>query len=226
MKLNGPAVIKAEKESVAALLAGDRGPGVVLKIVADAHGHADWLTDGAKTMMPPGPIACRVGCTYCCHLRVITTIPEVLRIAEYVRTKLGDQAVAAVRERISEHAVATAGLDAEARRRLRLPCSLLKDGLCSAYEVRPLSCRGWNSVDLSGCEADFREPAAGVRVPIYEGQYLVNAYVQAGVVDGLRTGDVQADRVELQEALGVALEKTDAAERWLQGERVFEAARD
>jgi hypothetical protein len=224
MGVDGRGIVRAESASVLAILAGSRRPDVVGAIVHDAHSHADWLADGAKRLIPPGPIACREGCSFCCHLRVVTTIPEVLQITAKVRSDSGSEGIEALRRRIARYRAATTGLDVAARRRLRVACPLLVDGLCSVYAVRPMSCRGWNSLDVGGCEADFLDPSRGVRVPVYEPQYQVNAFVQDGMASGLGAAGLQHDHVELAEALGVSLEIADAAERWLRGERLFAAA--
>jgi hypothetical protein len=224
MTVDGEKIARAESESVLTILGGSRRPDVVDAIVHDAHSHADWLTDGAKQMIPPGPIACREGCSFCCHLRVITTIPEVLRIAARVRSDHGHEGIEALQQRIAQYRTATAGLDAEARRHRRAACPLLVDGRCSVYAARPMSCRGWNSLDVSGCEAHFLDPSRGVHVPIYGPQYQINACIQDGMATGLGAAGLQCDRVELAEALGVSLEVADAAQRWLRGDRIFAAA--
>jgi hypothetical protein len=224
MRVNGQEIVKAEAESVLRILGGARQPDVVGTIVHDAHSHAEWLTDGAKRLIPPGPIACRERCSFCCHLRVVTTIPEVIQIATQVQSMNGSDGTDALRHRVAQYRNATSGLDADARRRLRIACPLLVDGLCTVYPVRPLSCRGWNSLDVSGCEAHFLDPARGIRIPVYGPQQQINAFVQDGIGRGLREAGLQHDRVELGEALKVGLEIADVAERWLRGERLFTAA--
>jgi hypothetical protein len=61
--------------------------------------------------------------------------------------------VAAARER-------TRGLSAAERFSPEHPCPFLDDGACSIYEVRPLSCRGMNSLDAGECASRLREPDA------------------------------------------------------------------
>jgi hypothetical protein len=222
--VDGWQIQKAEKESVLSVLADQRQPDVVSAIVNDAHAHADWLADGAKQLIPPGPIACRERCSFCCYLRVVTTIPEVLHIAAKVSSDNNSEKLEALRRRIEEYCDATRGLDVEGRRRLRIACPLLVDGLCSVYAVRPLSCRGWNSLDVSGCEGHFLVPSRGVNVPVYGPQYQINAHVQAGITAGLGTARLQQVRVELVDALRISLEVPHAATRWLCGEQLFAAA--
>jgi Fe-S-cluster containining protein len=225
-RVDGQAIVRAERESVQIIVAAGRHAGAIDAVVHDAHTHADWLTDAAKRLIPPGPIACRAGCSFCCHLRVLTTIPEVLRIAGYLQQELQDGALRAIKDRTARHRAATAGRNAAERRRLRLACPLLVDGMCLAYEVRPLSCRGWNSIDVSVCESDFHDPSQVIKVPVYGPQYEVSSFIQLGLDQGLDAVGLQHDRVELPEALEIALETDDVANRWLRGERIFTPAVD
>ena len=89
-----------------------------------------------------------------------------------------------------------------------------------------MSCRGWNSLDVGGCEADFIDPSRDIRVPVYWPQHQVNAYVQSGMDEGLKAARLQSVRVELVEALGVCLQEPDAVERWLRGDEAFEGVVD
>jgi uncharacterized protein len=213
-----------KRESVQTIVAAGLHPGAIKAIVDDAHTHADWLTEGAKHLIPPGPIACRAGCAFCCHLRVVATIPEVLQITGYLQKELQDGAMRSLKDRIARHRACTAGRNPAARRRLRLACPLLVDGMCLAYQVRPLSCRGWNSIDVSGCESDFHDPSQDMNVPVYGAQYKVNAFIQLGMNQGLDAVGLQHDPVELAEAIDIALQTDDPANRWLCGERIFDPA--
>jgi hypothetical protein len=222
-RVDGRAVADAERGSVLAILGSARGDGAASAIAQDAQSHADWLADGARRLIPPGAIACREGCAFCCHLRVITTIPEVLRIASDVRGLAPDER-AALDGRIEAHRAATAGLDAAARRLTRPACPLLVDGRCSVYAIRPMSCRGWNSLDVQACEADFLDPSRLARTTIYAPQFQINAHVQEGMAAGREAAGLPHDRVELVAALRIALGTPDAEARWLDGEPIFEDA--
>jgi hypothetical protein len=224
LRVDSTAIMRDESASVVAIIRESPLPQAIGAIVEDTHIHSDWLTEGAKTLIPPGPIACAQGCFFCCHLRVVTTIPEVLWIAANFRSCYDAGALRSLLERVDVFVDAVVGRSVAERRSCRLPCPLLVDGLCSVYEVRPLSCRGWNSPEVSRCEADFHEPSRGTRAPVYEPQRQISACIQAGMSDGLQSAGLQYDRIELAEGLRVAIEVADAADCWLRGERLFVAA--
>jgi hypothetical protein len=223
MKVDGRAIVSAERGSVLSILGQGRTPATVGAIVSDAQSHADWLTEGAKQLIPPRSIACREGCSFCCYLQVITTIPEVLHIATTLRSWTAAEQ-AALRDRIAAHREVMAGLDRDARRRTRVACPLLRDGLCSVYPIRPMSCRGWNSLDVRVCEADYLDPTQQTLGAIYGPQHEIHIYVQEGMGAGLQASGLQHERVELVAALQVCLDVPDVQDRWLAGQRLFDPA--
>jgi Fe-S-cluster containining protein len=89
------------------------------------------------------PMACRAGCTACCHDDPdgVTGV-ELERLARVVD---GWPDGPAIRARFA--ALAARRTDPAAWRRLRLPCPLLDAaGRCRAYEARPLACRAFHAL--------------------------------------------------------------------------------
>jgi hypothetical protein len=227
MRIKADAVVAAERGSVLTILGSSEPRQAIEALVRDAQDHADWLVEEARRVIPGAEsIACREGCSFCCHLHVIATIPEILRIAADLRSRLDSAALTALDARIAAHRAAMGGAIGTERRARRAACPLLENGRCTVYPIRPLSCRGWNSLDVATCEAHFVDSGRALHVPIYEPQHHVNALVQEGMGAGLAAAGLESDRVELVAGLAIALGQTDAAERWLRGERVFAAAQD
>jgi hypothetical protein len=96
-------------------------------------------------------------------------------------------------------------------------CPLLERGLCTAYELRPFTCRGCNSLDASDCRKGFarRDPEYPIRryapqaklADVYRG-----ALTGAAVDAGLRAGPVT-----LAEGLWTLLQMRMPFRYWLQG---------
>src|SRR5262249_24591172 len=110
------------------------------------------------------------------------------------------------------------------RGRARFPCPLLVNHRCTAYPVRPLTCRGLTSSDAQQCERFLQAPRRTV-VPSYVPQLRLMTFALDGLRAGLSESGLKDDLVEWTAALRIALEVPDAAERWLAGEPVFAAAR-
>jgi Fe-S-cluster containining protein len=169
-------------------------------------------------------LACTEGCDWCCHLRVGTAVPEVYRIASYLRQTLSPEQFQAIRERILRLDEQRRRLPAGKRGLARLPCALLEDRRCLAYPVRPLTCRGFNSSNARKCER-FLELGNKGTVPSYAPQVRLSTFALDGMRAGLSEAGLKGDLLELTAALGIALEVSNAFERWLAGEPVFAAAR-
>jgi Fe-S-cluster containining protein len=197
-----------------------RTPLQVVAVVEDAVTGAEAAVEDARTRHPPRtPLACREGCAWCCYQRVGTAAPEVFRLVAYLRSTLSSEQWSALLQRVGQRAAAR-----RAAQRAPLPCVLLADDRCMAYQARPLTCRGYNSSNAHLCERALT-PGAAVEIPLYAPQKRLPTFV----LDGLRAGAVESGLdgtlLELTAALEVALTTPDAEQRWLAGEALFAPAR-
>jgi len=165
---------------------------------------------------------CRKYCAHCCYKSVSVTPAEVIRLAEHVRAALRPQALAKLKARLRALDDKTRGMTPVERSRARLPCALLIGRLCIAHAARPASCRGFNSRDVQACEKSLRQ--RDVQIPVYKLQYQIFAEAHLGLRQGLADAGLPSPHLELTAALRIALETSNAAERWLAGEPVFRAA--
>jgi Fe-S-cluster containining protein len=202
-----------------------RTPLQVIEVTRHAGAVADQAVRAAlKETPPPAPLACREGCAWCCYKPVGTAAPEVLRIVAYLRDTLSPEQGEQLRERVRSAAERRRQLGPARARRAALPCPLLVEGRCSAYPVRPLTCRGYNSSDARRCERSLG-PDSAVEVPVYWPQQRLTSFVLDGLRAGLEESRLDAGLLELTAALRIALETPDAQERWLEGVGVFGPAR-
>jgi hypothetical protein len=148
----------------------------------------------------------------------------VVRIVQFLRQKLPPEEFRGLRERVIRLDEQRRGLSAADRAGARLPCALLISHRCSAYPVRPLTCRGFNSSDASLCER-FVKSSGKTALPLYAPQLRLMAFVLDGMTAGLSESGLKGDRLELTAALRIALEVPGAIERFLGGEPAFAAAR-
>jgi Fe-S-cluster containining protein len=196
--------------------------------VSVRHGSVDPLMEFVYSSLTAGaehiahiPLACRKGCSFCCHLWVDATPPEVLYAVKNMPPDQRQKALEAV-ERVCG---LSAGVSFEERSRKFNPaCSLLDDqGACSVYESRPISCRTvvssnadeCRSTIVEGSDAGFPSPQVWVTLQDSYITALEGALIHAGLA-------YQAH--ELNESLKIALTKADAEERWLSGSDEFAAA--
>lgn len=193
----------------------------VFQVVEQATETAERVTERVLTLAPPPePIACRAGCAWCCRLRVGVTAPEVFRIAAYLRSTLSSEDLSDLVLRLATVVSRTRGLDWAEHAALNLPCPLLVDERCCVHPVRPLSCRGHNSLDANRCR-DYAAQPDTVTIPVYTPQQEITDGLRGGLSAGLEAVGLQGEMVELAAAVRLVLAEPEIADLWLTGERVF-----
>jgi hypothetical protein len=169
------------------------------------------------------PLACAAGCAWCCHLRVSAFAHEAAAIVHFLRARLTPAEAAAARERIVANAARIERMTVAEHYAARMPCALLVDGRCRAYEVRPSACAAHHSLSRERCEAAFANPAqhgtpANSRPAALELQTLGDALIaatQSALVDsGLpeTRGELHQQLRELLAAGDTAFDSTTGAQ--------------
>ena len=176
--------------------------------IAQLHQALDTVTEQARANRPQP--ACQAGCAHCCHLRVEATDPEVLHIAQHLRTLPGaDQAATLLR--LQQHvAAANAGTT-------RQPSSFLVHDRCTIYSVRPVACRKAHSLSAAHCAE--QSPTIPQNLHL-----LVDAEaLMAGTALAYRDQPLPASAHELNAAVlaeldGTASPPAGALLRWYRGD--------
>jgi hypothetical protein len=192
------------------------------------------IAGGALAQAPDRPPACRAGCAHCCHQPVGVTPPELFAIYDELRRRCTPAELAAVTGRVRAADDRTRGLTAAARISPDHPCPFLEAARCTIYEVRPLACRGTNSLDAEACARNLHDPTAHAAyvagtasVPCYREPIRAFHAVSAGLqlaLDELHGLEVLP--LELTAAMRVLMDDPDGVSaRWLGGKDPFAAAR-
>jgi Fe-S-cluster containining protein len=215
---------RSQRVKATEVLQAGRTPLTLIEVAEQGTAVAEQAVAKAVRIDPPAPSACQEGCDWCCHLTVGTSVPEVVRIVTYLRQSLSAEELRAIQERVAQADEERRKLPPNRRASARLPCALLVDHRCSAYPVRPLTCRGFNSADASRCE-QFVTSRTRIEIPAYQPQQRVMTFVLDGTRAALQAAGLKDDLLELSAALRIALEQPDAVDRWLAGQPAFAAAR-
>ena len=163
-------------------------------------------------------IACKRGCSHCCHANVEVTIVEAIAVARRVA---GD---VRLRARVIAGAPRVDGIPPWTRFDLRIPCALLgDDGACSIYDVRPRVCRAHVSYDVKLCEEVLTSGNSRALGPMvtFGWPRMVSKAVAHGTTAALQHERLQACTVEMTAAVDLLLRTADAVPRWLGGSPVF-----
>lgn len=222
-------IIRAQCSKTLAALSEEKSLAGVIEVAREAAGSADRLVQRilAKSRVA---LVCKIGCDYCCYLPVDATPPEVLRMVAFLRSEMDGAALSRMAGHFSEYGAKPYALLQDERAGFIAPCVLLRDKQCLAYDARPLSCRGYNSIDVSLCRSvvDQRtqrgDPAkiAQWRVVFHLGKVM--ELINLGMLAGLYRVGYAPARLDFNAALLISLKDPDAPEKWLGGEEVFSGA--
>ncbi len=204
-------------------LAGKRTAQTACQLAAE-------LEEGAtRAMLPltePGDLKRIVACPSTGQRRVGVTAPEVLAIAEHIRKSESQTEQKRIHDVAAENARIIASSVTNDMK--PVPCALQDPNhVCCAFANRPLHCRPLLAISLARQTANPEVLAASIpdlRVGEVGLQRSVAEGVEAGLTRALKSAGLDAKVYELNSALARALEVPDAAERWAQGENVFQGA--
>lgn len=147
------------------ILAGEATLAGTLELAENAMSATSRLADGLLAQAPAGSVACKAGCDHCCYQVVGVTPPEALAILEHLERTRSEAELAELRSHVADLDAKGRGKTSAERFSPEFPCAFLDvpSGRCTIYEVRPLSCRGMNSLDAGECSTRLREPSARAR---------------------------------------------------------------
>ena len=173
-------------------------------------------------------IACAPGCTFCCHQRVGVYAHEAIALLSHLRALPSRARAADIEARVLANARAIDGMTVEQHRVANLPCALLVDGRCSAYETRPLACARYHSLSRARCEHAFEHPEdtgtpRNARPALAELQTFGDALDDATEA-ALEEAGLSTTKGELHQLLRALLEDPSLVERWSAGEDIAAAS--
>jgi hypothetical protein len=161
-------------------------------------------------------LACRAGCSFCCHLRVMVYPHEAIALYRYLGSRMPKELAQQVRLRIMENAAKSSGEDHGVAK--KTACAFLIDGKCSAYEVRPGACAGYHSTSWERCEESFNATSDSPGgIPMLKGLHHVVTALDAGMDAALKAGSLSGERAELHTALAALVRNPTLIERWRAG---------
>jgi Fe-S-cluster containining protein len=175
--------------------------------------HAAYET-ASRIAAPTAKIACKKGCNFCCHQRVLVSAPEAFLLAKAARAK-GPTFLLEAKQRAEK----IADKSADARLGAKLPCALLVNGTCSVYAERPLNCRQVTSFAVEPCRDEFEGKPSTVNAPAHYALHAENTRILEATA--LLTMAKPVAFYELGAALLRIFETPDAESKWLAGNDIF-----
>ena len=126
---------------------------------AGAYARSQQRHDARLSEAPDAAtLACRAGCSWCCHFTVDIRAVEALRIVDFMTSALGPEEQARIRHEVRANSESLRGIDDVGRMQRNIRCPFLKDAQCQIYEARPQTCRNYHATNAAGCQKSFEEP--------------------------------------------------------------------
>jgi Fe-S-cluster containining protein len=164
------------------------------------------------------PIACKSGCSFCCHLRVTVTAPEAIALFRYLRSEIPASLAPEIERRLLENADRIARMTEQQHLATNVQCAFLVNGACSAYRARPLACALHHSLNVDACERLYENPAdlsVGVRkLKVIEDSM---AATHAGMKQALQGLGLSDQPMELNTAVAAVLRDESLIAAWRSG---------
>lgn len=184
--------------------------------------------DDRLAQAPDAPtLACKAGCSWCCHFSVDVRPVEVLNILEFIERTFTTQQRQRLHSEIEANSSALKQLDEIERMQRNIKCPFLQEGRCGIYSARPQTCRNYHATDAAGCQKSFEEPdnldiAPEFAPLVYQtGAAHVDAFSKV-----MRDAGYDIDAFELSTALLEAMADPALIRRRFEGkQKVFAALR-
>lgn len=162
-----------------------------------------------------GTLACRAGCTWCCHFSVDVRPVEVFSILDFVERTFTIEEKARVYAEARTNSAALKNLGGIERMRRNVRCPFLNEGRCTIYAARPQTCRNYHATNVAGCQQSYEDPDNLDIDPdfapwVYQaGGAHVDAFSTA-----LRDAGYDVNAYEFNSALDAAISEIDARKRF------------
>jgi len=155
----------------------DLSQNVLFSSISEMHSAIDELINSVTTLAQKHTqsIHCKKGCEYCCHQPVFALEFEMQFINSFIKNNFTKKRQKEIREKANENRLKLVGLDKTQILNSKQPCSLLANGACSVYKVRPMACRIYLSTDVNSCISFYNNPNDKSNFPA-----LLNFTLRAG----------------------------------------------
>jgi Fe-S-cluster containining protein len=160
-------------------------------------------------------IACKAGCSYCCHIKVDALPIEVFYLVQHLRSTLNKSELDLVHSKAKANRQRTSGMTCHEQQEKAIRCPLLSnEGCCMCYVARPSTCRRYHSNDAAPCQAMFENTAAkDMRAEVVEVRYPAAAIFWAAQ-ETFKNEGFDAAPYDLSSALDEVLSNPSCYNRW------------
>lgn len=197
---------------------------MVIHMMEQLIKFGETITARLESTEPDAHIACSRGCSYCCHMQVKVTQPEMFLIFAHLTAQFNASQMSMLTEKIANNRRLTEGKELEERVIMRhhTPCIFLDHHACAIYPVRPLICRAWHSLDNTRCKAAYLMEDANAEIDTLPYRNYVYSMIREALEDVCKEKKWHYGVFELPLAMSLCLNRPLAMENWLKSEPLID----
>lgn len=147
-------------------------------------------------------IDCKKGCDWCCRQPVFALSYEMEYLNAFVKNNFDSKSQNEIKTRAEKKNNKLKSLSDVDLLNSKLPCPLLVDGSCIAYEARPMACRIYLSTDVNTCLAFYKNPESKNSIPaLLQFPMRAGQKMNEGFKAALKTGGLVSVEFRIEEIL-------------------------
>ncbi len=218
--MNPREVFEAFYAAARGVLRKAKGADRYAAVLREAHECSNEISEGIVEARGV-KLACREGCSFCCHIKVDAHAHEVLYAADSLRRNLSAAQIEGIVARSRAHAEKIGPMSLQQQMTTNNQCPLLVDGRCIGYEARPLACRRHHATDVKLCEEIYDKADPSLPGSQDEELKLYGAIYWMAVKKVFLDEGFDPETYDFGSAIGEALANPAAGRRWRDGKRAF-----
>jgi Fe-S-cluster containining protein len=188
--------------------------------------NVDLLTDAFSQRCESEnvPVACHMGCQWCCHQAVFATTNEMIVLVDYLEKRFSAKVIEEIKQKAEAKEEKFSKLSPKEALNTSHPCPFLRKGSCMVYPVRPLGCRIYLSSDEKSCHAKFLNPKDPKAVPaLFDFTLKTGRQLNEGFAAALKEEGLSVEEHRIEHILIKLLESPDKKNEWLHGATIHDS---
>jgi len=147
-------------------------------------------------------IDCKKGCEWCCHQPVFALDYELFYLNWFIKENFSTEKQDLIKEKARQKREKLTGLTDNQILNSKYPCPLLENGICIAYQARPVACRIYLSKNVNSCTRFYNNPEDKTSFPeLLDLPMRVGRMANEGFKAALKTSGIQPTEFRIEERL-------------------------
>jgi len=159
-------------------------------------------TLGTYAVQQGTPIECSKGCEWCCNQPVYALDYELDFLKQYMLSNFPISEKKALKKRALEKKMKLDKLEKDKLLNAKHPCPLLKNGICLAYNARPMACRIYLSSNVKSCLKFYDSPEDKKNYPaLLDMPLRLGRMMNEGFKAALKLNGIESEEFRIEEKL-------------------------